>query len=199
VLMNKLKAIPEIQLISLCTNPPSSGNTWSSTMKYKDGKKEIETDVQQKYADSNYIKLYHIKLLAGTNIETTDTLTSLLINETYAHILGFTKPEQAVGKLIEFNKKNIAIAGVVGDFNQRSLHESIKPIVIGSRSLVERTISIALQPQNGNGTTWKTAISKVEKAFKEVYPEMDFEYKFLDEDIAKYYTAEQHISSLLSW
>lgn len=199
VLMNKLKAIPEIQLISLCTNPPSSGNTWSSTMKYKDGKKEIETDVQQKYADSNYIKLYHMKLLAGTNIETTDTLTSLLINETYAHILGFTKPEQAVGKLIAFDKKNIPVAGVVGDFNQRSLHESIKPIVIGSRSLVERTISIALQPQNSNGTTWKTAISKVEKAFKEVYPEMDFEYKFLDEDIAKYYTAEQHISSLLSW
>ena len=63
MLLNKLKAIPEIAMVSLSTNPPSSGNTWSGTMKYKDGKKEIETDVQQKYGDTNYIKLYQIKLL----------------------------------------------------------------------------------------------------------------------------------------
>ena len=199
VLIDKLKAIPEIQAISLCTNPPSSGSTWSGTIKYKDGKKEIETDVQQKYGDSNYIKLYHIKLLAGKNIETSDTLKSVLINETYAHILGFQQPQQAVGKLLLWDDKNIRIEGVIADFNQRSLHEPIKPLIIGSRSLIERTISIALQPQNESGTTWKSAITKIEKAWKEIYPEDDFEYHFFDEDIAKYYTAEQHISSLLLW
>src|SRR6185437_2492654 len=36
-------------------------------------------------------------------------------------------------------------------------------------------------------------------AWKEVYPEDDFEYHFLDEQIAKYYTAEKNVSSLLSW
>ena len=199
VLMDKLKAVPEIQILSLCTNPPSSGSTWSSTVNYKDGKKEIKTDVQQKYGDSNYIKLYNIKLLAGKNIETSDTLRSVLINETYAHILGFQRPEQAVGKLLRLDDRNIPVAGVVADFNQRSLHETIKPVMIGSRSLIERNISIALQPQNEAGATWKTAISKIEKAWKEIYPEDDFEYHFLDEDIAKYYTAEQHISNLLSW
>jgi putative ABC transport system permease protein len=199
VLLDKLKTIPGISMISISTNPPSSNNTWSSTMKYKDGKKEIETDVQQKYGDSNYIKLFHLKLLAGKNISTTDTVTSLLINETYAHILGFQKPEQAVGKYLESDKEQIAISGVVADFIQRSLHEPVKPLIIASRSLIERNFSIALQPQNEAGTTWKAAISKIEKAFKEVYPEDDFDYKFFDEDIAKYYTAEQNISSLLKW
>lgn len=199
VLMDKLKSIPEISMISLCNNPPSSNNTSSSTIKYKDGKKEIEADVQQKYGDSNYIKLYHIKLLAGKNIETTDTLTSVLINETYAHILGFQQPEQAVGKDLEWNQRNILIAGVIGDFNQQSLHQAVKPLIIASRSLIERKISIALQPQNEAGSTWKTALAKIEKAWKEVYPGDDFEYRFLDEDIAKYYTAEQNISSLLKW
>ena len=199
VLMDKLRAIPEIAMVSMLSNPPSSNSTWSGTMKYKDGKKEIESDVQQKFGDSNYIKLFHLKLLAGRNISTTDTVTSLLINETYAHILGFQKPEQAIGKMLEWSDKQIPVVGVVGDFIQKSLHESVKPLVIGSWNNVERNFSIALQRQNDAGTAWKTTISKIEKAFKEVYPEDDFDYNFFDEDIAKYYTAEQNISSLLKW
>jgi predicted permease len=199
ILMDKLKAIPGIAMVSLCTNPPSSNNTWSGTMKYKDGKREIESDVQQKYGDSNYIKLYGLKLLAGKNITTTDTVTSYLINETFAHILGFQKPQQAIGKYIEWSDKQIPITGVVSDFIQRSLHEPIKPLAIASWNNPERNFSMALQPQNEAGTAWKNTISKIEKAFKEVYPEDDFEYSFFDEDIAKYYRAEQNISSLLKW
>jgi predicted permease len=199
VLMDKLKAIPGIAMVSLCTNAPSSNSTWSGSMKYKDGKKEIESDVQEKYGDSNYIKLYGLKLLAGKNIATTDTITEYLVNETYAHILGFQKPEQAIGKYIEWSGKKIPIVGVVSDFIQKSLHEPVKPLVIASWNNIEKNFSIALQPQNEDGTAWKTTISKIEKAFKEVYPEDDFSYKFFDEDIAKYYTAEQNISSLLKW
>lgn len=168
-------------------------------MKYKDGKKEIETDVQQKFGDTNYLELYGLKMIAGSNIGYTDSVNSFLINETYSRILGFQQPQQAIGKYIEWSDKKIPIQGVVADFNQHSLHEPIKPLAIGSWAGIERNISIALQPQNDAGTTWKTAIGKIKKAWKEVYPEDDFEYSFFDEDIAKYYTAEQKISSLLMW
>src|SRR4029079_9382000 len=85
------------------------------------------------------------------------------------------------------------------DFIQKSLHEPVKPLVIASWNYVERNFSISLQPQDEAGNAWKTTISKIEKAFKEVYPEDDFNYSFFDEDIAKYYAAEQNISSLLKW
>ncbi len=200
VFMNKLKAMPEVEMVSLSTNPPSSQSTWSSTMKFINGDKEIENDVQQKFGDSNYIKLYHLKLLAGKNIAQTDTVTGLLINETYARILGFKNMQDAVGRYFSWdNSGRMPIAGVVADFHQKSLHEPIKPLVIGSRSLIERNISVALKPQTEGGVNWKTALSKIEKAWKEIYPEDDFTYSFFDEDIAKYYTAEQHISSLLKW
>ena len=199
MLLDKLKTIPEIALVSLSTSPPSSNNTWSGTMKYKDGKKEIEADVQQKFGDTNYIKLYRLKLLAGNNLMPSDTVKEFIINQTYARVLGFQQPQQAVGKYINWSDKQIPIAGVVADFNQKSLHEPIKPLAIGSWSNSERTVNIELQPQNLAGTTWKTALSKIEKAFKEIYPEDDFEYQFFDEDIAKYYEAEQNISSLLKW
>lgn len=198
VLMDKLKAIPEITMISLGNYPPSSKNSWSSTIKYKDGKKEIQTDVQIKLGDTNYLKLYQMKLLAGANLPFSDTVHSVIINETYAHILGFKNLQQAIGKYIDWDNKDI-IVGVVADFHQKSFHEPIKPLLIGSRTSSERTFNIALQPQNESGTTWKTAISKIEKAWKEVYPQDEFSYSFFDEDIAKFYEVDQHISTLLMW
>jgi putative ABC transport system permease protein len=195
VFMDKLRSIPGIAMISLSNAPPSSNSTWSNTIKYKDGKKEVSTDVQMKIGDTNYIKLYHIKLLAGENISQSDTTNKYMINETYAHILGFQKLHQALGK----NLNNIPIVGVVADFNQRSLHEPLKPLIIANGSDRSRTINIALMPQSTDGTLWKSTIASIGKVWKEMFPNDDFDYKFFDEDIAKYYDEEQHISSLLMW
>jgi putative ABC transport system permease protein len=194
-----LHTIPEIAMASLSSNAPSSSGTSSETMKYRDGKKEIETDVQEKYGDTNYIKLYGIKLLAGRNLSQSDTAKEILINETYMHILGFQNPQNVIGKYIDWNNKQVPVVGVVGDFNQKSLHEPIKPLLITSDIRNEGLINMLLQPQNADGTTWSNAIEKTKKAFKVIYPNDDFYYGFFDEDIAKYYTQEQNISSLLKW
>ncbi len=199
VLMNKIKAIPEVDMVSLCNEPPSSSSSWSGTMKYKDGEKEIETNVQMKFGDTNYLKLYGLKLLAGENLQQSDTANAFIINETYARILGFQQPGQAIGKYIDWSDQQRLIRGVVADFNQTSLRSPVKPLIIAGMSGSSRNISIALQPQNESGTTWKTALDKIEKAWKEIYPNEDFTYNFFDEDIAKYYKAEQNISSLLRW
>ncbi len=199
IFAEKLKAIPEIAMISLSSSAPSSNSIWTSTMKYKDGKTEKENDVQVKIADTNYINLYKMKLLAGSNLPYSDTVNNLIINEAYSKILGFKKPGDALNKLIEWNNKQLPVVGVVSDFHQRSLHETIKPLIITSNSSQSRTFNIALQPQNAQGTVWKAAIAKIEKSWKEIFPEDEFEYSFLDENIAKYYTSEKNISNLLIW
>ena len=199
VMLEKLKAIPEIAMVSLSTNPPSSNNTWSSTIKYIDGKKEIESNVQLKYGDTNYLKLYKMVLLAGTGLQHSDTVNQFVINETYSRILGFKDPQQAIGKILKWDSKQVPIAGVVKDFHTLSLHENIKPTAIGMWAGPSRTFNIALYPQQENGNNWKAAIEKIEKAWKEIYPDDDFDYQFLDENIAKFYTSEKNISRLLNW
>jgi putative ABC transport system permease protein len=198
VLVDKLKAIPGVEMASLSMDPPSSGSTWIDAMKFEDGKKQIQTDVQVKIGDSNYIRLYGIKLLAGANLVNNDTMGGLLINETYLHALGFTNPRDVVGKYVNVygNKR---IVGVVQDFNQKSLHETITPLLITGGIMSEYTVNIALQPQNADGTAWQKTIGRIRQAWKEVYPDKDFNYTFLDESIAAYYTAEQHVSALLMW
>ncbi len=199
VLKEKLSAIPGVTAISMSNTPPSSNNVWSSTMKYKDGKKEIETDVQLKIIDTAYLNVYHMKLVAGSNLAYSDTTTGMIINQTYTRVLGFRNPQEAVGKFIEWNNKQVPITGVAADFHQRSLHELIKPLAMVSNKKQARTFNIVLQPQGAGGTAWKSTIAGMEKAWKEIYPADDFEYKFLDENIAKYYTSEKNISRLLLW
>ncbi|WP_315815879.1 ABC transporter permease [Paraflavitalea speifideaquila] len=179
VLMNKVAAIPGVAMVSLANNPPSGNSVWSSTFTYKDGKKDIQTDVQIKHADTNYIQLYQLKLLAGRNITQSDTATQLIINETFAHTLGFKQPQDAIGKYIEWSKKQFPVIGVVADFHQRSLHESIKPLAIVNATNRALTINVLLHPKNNAGSDWSASIKAMENAWKSIYPEEEFQYKFL--------------------
>ncbi|HKR06187.1 MAG TPA: FtsX-like permease family protein [Bacteroidia bacterium] len=200
VLVEKLKAIPEIQMVSLSYGPPSYRGGRNTTAKLKDGKEENTGMVSVKLGDPEYINLYKIKLLAGSNLTVSDTINGLLINETYLHALGFKNPADALGKVLKWNGDNLTpIVGVVGDFHEKSMHETIKPLVIAHWAGHEKLINIALRPQNAEDRTWQKAIEKIGLAWKEIYPDDDLEINFLDEQIAKYYEAEQHISSLLMW
>lgn len=192
LLKNKLKTIPEIAAISLSFAPPSSNSSWSSTMKYGD----IETNVQVNIADTGYLRLYNLQLLAGENIQAGDSVRGVMINEKYARTLGFTSMQDAIGKYITWdNERTIPIVGVIANFHQSSLREQIKPLLVANWPEMAHTFNIALLP----GTSWKTAFSKMEEAWKEVYPQEDFSYRFLDEEIASFYESEKQVSRLLMW
>jgi ABC-type antimicrobial peptide transport system permease subunit len=93
------------------------------------------------------------------------------------------------------------IAGVVSDFHQESLHAPIAPLAIltSTNLYFNGTFHIALKPQTTGSDDWKQAIASMQKIYKELYPDDDFEYRFFDESIARLYENEQHTSTLLSW
>ncbi len=194
VLLDKIRQIPGIQMVSLGNDVPSASGWSSNSMKFKDGKKDIEVDVRQKFGDSNYLKLFNIHILAGRNIESSDTSKEFLVNETYMHLLGFQNPVEILNKQIN----NMPIVGVMKDFNQESLHASVKPLAFSSNMSICFNIHVGLKKQ-GVGGNWKTSIAAIEKTFRGFYPEEDFNYDFVDENIAKFYKSEQDISRLLKW
>jgi putative ABC transport system permease protein len=195
LLKDKLTRLPGIDLVSLGGAPPAADGTWSRGLTYKDGKKEIKTDVQLKNTDSNYVRLYGLHLLAGHIAEKSDSPQQLVINQTYAHILGFNDPQQALGKAIGAN----VIVGVMADFHQASLHKPIKALALITGGNDRYFVHIALQKPGAGNSNWSATLTQIGRAFKEVYPEDEFEYHFFDDSIAKFYTEEQHIARLLVW
>ncbi len=199
LLVQKMKELPGIALISVASDPPTTNGMWTSTMTYNDGKKDIIQNVQWKVADTNYFNMFRFRLLAGNAITQSDTTNSVVINEAYLHILGFQDPQKAVNVLLSGGNGKPRVVGVMADFNQRSIHEPIKPLLIANGTKTSECINFVLQPPYGNISAWPTTIAKVEKAFKAVYPNDDFEYHFIDDTIAKFYTAEKNTASLLLW
>ncbi len=199
VLLDKLRAIPGVALISISSSPPSNHGMWTSNMVFNDGKKEIRESVQVKLADSNYFRMYGLHLLAGISVPQSDTVKDVVINETYLHFLGYENPQKIIGQQIKEWYSNPRIVGVVADFFPRSLREPMKPLVIANGTKNENVFNIKLQPRTADGSNWTATITAIEKAFRLVYPNDDFDYQFVDDSIAKFYTAEKNISRLLAW
>ncbi len=207
VLLNDFRSMPQVALVSLGNDPPSADVYNRTRATYNDGKKQITTDeVIFKSGDENYIKIYQLKLLAGRNISEADTGKALIINNTYAKLLGFTNPHDAIGKQLSWlgvRGRTVSIIGVVADFNQRSLHSPIYPTLIIPGSADRRrpmmTLHVSLKPETAGGNEWKTAITNMGKAWKKVYPDDDFDCHFYDDTIARFYDEEQHTSTLLAW
>ena len=198
-LLNKLKAIPGVALTSVSSDIPSSGGTMSQSSKFIDGKKEVEQNLQMKLGDSNYIRMYGFHLLAGTTPPQSDTTNAVVINETYLHILGYQDPEKVLGKQITNFSGNPHIVGVIADFHPHSLHDPIKPLVICNGTKDQGVINVALRPRTADGSNWATTLAAMEKTFHAIYPDDDYEYHFVDDSIAKFYTAEKNIAKLLAW
>jgi putative ABC transport system permease protein len=196
VLLQKLRSIPEIQAVSLGNQPPAIGGSMSTRIKYHEGKKDLNIPVDVREGDTGFISLYHIRLLAGRNVLPSDSSHEYLVNETLARILGFQQPADAVGHLLKSGHDAMIITGVMADFHLASVRTAIHPMVFSYDQEHGYVMHVALSPSPGS---WNKAIAKMQLAWREVYPDQDFDYQFLDKTIAGFYQQEQQLSKLLSW
>ena len=197
VLLNKIRQMPQVEGVSLSYATPAQGGYSTTDLKFNNGKKEIALNVHRKSGDENFIKLYGIPLLAGRNVHSSDTLRELLINQTCAQALGFKQAREAVGQFVTLADKKVPIVGVVADFHVQSLHTAIQPAFIGSENENANTISLKLATHGKPATEVKAIMAKIEKEFKNLYPDQQFDYAFFDETIAHFYDNEQKIATIV--
>lgn len=196
VLTNEIASISEISELSLSNDPPSS-NGWSSqSIKLNNGKEEISVNAFRKFGDSNYLNFYGIELLAGRNLQPSDTVKEYLINETLMKAFGFAKPEDALDKLIAQGDRKFPIVGVVKDFHTKSLHDAIDPVMMANETKNFTCFNIRLTAAQRTGDLLKAGLDKIESAWKKVYPDVPFEHHFLDDTIKNFYQTEQRTAKL---
>lgn len=198
-LLNEIKAIPGVEMASRGFLTPADGGAAFTNISYGAAANDNKESVQLRWGDSNYLKLFDIKILAGRNVQQSDTIREFLINETYAKLLGFKQPGEALGKQLDFNNKQLPIVGVMRDFNEQSLHSVVGPLVFASFDKGSSIFHILLRPKSTSGSSWPETIAGIQNAYHRLYPEADFNYKFLDDTIARFYETERRTSHLLNW
>jgi putative ABC transport system permease protein len=197
-LLEKIKSIPGVAMASTGFMAPADEGVAFTNISYFNGSEEIQpgANIQIRWGDTSFIHVYQIPLLAGRNIVTGDTSREFIVNEKFAKAIGFKRPQDAIGKQLLWNKKYSSIVGIIKDFHDISMKGEINPLVLAGGH--GSTFHIRLQPNTGDGQ-WKKTIGQIQSAFTRVYPDEDFNYSFVDDKIARFYTAEQHTQSLLTW
>lgn len=199
LLLDRIRNLPGITRAGIGGIAPASEYPNTGEFSYANGAQKRDMQLEFRDGDSNYIRIYHLRLLAGRNLRPSDSSTELIINRSLCTFLGFKNPADAIGKTLVNGSQPIPIVGVIADFHQAGMHTPIKPLVLTWSNKDQFTIHIALRPQTPDGAGWKRTMALVEKTFRETYPGRDFDFAFLDDVIAKYYVAEQQLSSLLRW
>jgi len=181
----------------------ASASTFSFTespwvgLGFTDSKKQYHT-IQYNEIDHRFVKTMQIQILQGRDLSgdnPADTNNSILVNEALVKEYGLKDP---VGK--RFGVFSQRIVGVMKDFNFESLHSSVKPVVLSLKldTIARQTsdinyasnplprITVRLRPGH-----LQENLEILKKAWAAVAPNKEFEYQFLDANMAQAYAQEQ--------
>lgn len=191
VLKERLLQIPSVESVSLCSDQPSSGNTWSSNFRFGTHSDDEPFNTSLKFCDADQQKTYGFRLKAGRWLEPCDTMREVVVNETMLRKLGIANPEEVIGLPFRLGgRKQMSIVGVVEDFHTHSLREEHEPTILTTRKKFYSQTGIKIRPDNLQATT-----AAIQGVFDEVLPEQVFDGEFLDERIANFYTDENRFSA----
>lgn len=192
VLKTKLQQIPEVAEVSLSSDQPLSGNTWSTNFRLTKMSEDALFNLNLKFTDADYQKTYGIRLLAGRWLEPSDTLRDAVLNLTCVKKLGYANPQEILGEKIQLGggRRKMTIVGVAEDFHSHSFHAEHAPLLLTTRKIFYSEVGVKFRSKNLKGT-----VAQIEQVYNEVLPEQVISGRFLDERIAMMYMAEQKFSA----
>ncbi|HYJ65664.1 MAG TPA: ABC transporter permease [Parafilimonas sp.] len=143
--------------------------------------------------DYDYIKTYGLKIIAGRSFDKAfgSDKHSVIFNQKGIEQLGFNKPEDAIGKKIDFWGDQYTIEGVTENFHQQSLREAYEPLILRLIPDVNGSISIKTSATNAAQT-----IAGAKSEWDKIFQGNTFEYFFLDDHFDEQYKADQRFGQV---
>ncbi|MBB5638938.1 putative permease [Pedobacter cryoconitis] len=182
--------IEGVQFLSYCQRPPLSGDVSSTNFTFN-GHKNLDFELRISMADADYFKVFNLKLIAGKIFLKSDTNSGYVVNETFLKKINITNPQDAIGKILLQNGQKVPVVGVVKDFNDKSLKESISPLAIFQQKNAYYKIAVKMDRNQ-----LMPAMRKIETLWNSTFPNGIYTAEFVNEEINRYYESELIIGIL---
>ena len=193
--MDALKAellkVPGVEKVSYSSGTPTGGGNYTDLFSSENRTKTANMIVNMMPVDREYFNLYELPLVAGRLFFASDTIREFVVNQTVVRRLGIQKDEAAIGKMIRINGQTFPIVGVVKDFHVNSLRDPIGPVVMTTQKRWYGTVNVKIDLRQAKNIT-----AKMGAIWNDYFPELTFEYNFLDQTIAAFYRQENQLSTL---
>ncbi|WP_232074126.1 ABC transporter permease [Spirosoma aureum] len=188
----QLSEMSGVENVTFFDTPPATEFLGSTSFRFDSRPKAEAFNISIKSADHQYIPTFKIPILAGRNLNPSDTIREYLLNETAVKSLGLASLQDVVGKSATINGRSGTIVGVIKDFHFKSFRVAIEPLCLTTWGEVYNSCGVKVNPANLGPT-----LSAFEKAWKAMYPSSIFTYRFLDEDIERFYKLDNMLLQLI--
>lgn len=144
------------------------------------------------FGDHQTIAALGLQLLQGRSFSSeiaTDVTNAYILNETAVRELGWRDPVGMPFKV--WDEEMGQVIGVVKDFNFRSLHQKIEPLVLDIKPEWSWSAAIRIAPNDAANT-----LNFIETQWRALEPELPLNYRFLDEDFDRLYRSEEKLGQL---
>ena len=199
VFRNELKKNPSVEAVTASLTVPGKQREYKVTVKRYGSSTNDSTIVRVNGADYDFLDVFKMKLVAGRNFSRDypkDRDTSVIITEMAARLLGFKKPEGAIGKTLlipQFGDFKPIIVGVVNDYHQVSFKKPLDPSLFICAPYWGEFYSMRINTNHLSQT-----VQHVQKSWAKAFPGNPFEYFFLDDYFNKQYVNEQQFEKLFT-
>ncbi|HVX48537.1 MAG TPA: ABC transporter permease [Chitinophagaceae bacterium] len=193
----KLAQDPRVINISASGYLPAGFSYGNNFFVYPDNSSTNLVKTLRYDVDYNYISTLGMKIVQGRNFSKSYGADSsaVVVNETAARTFGWKDGFE--GHTVSYTqndniKHTLHVIGIVKDFNFKSLHEAITPLVMTMANNDYGNIIVKITGKDVPGVL--AAIKHKWDAFKTDTP---FTYSFLDDRFNNTYKAEENIGSIL--
>lgn len=193
VLREEMLKSGSIENAALTYNPPLHMKSYSEEFTWAGKSPNNPVAVYDIGVSAEYISTMHMKLKSGRDFyaePSSDSIGILIINETMAKVMG---AEGRVGAYI--SKKGyptFQIIGIVQDFIFNDMYGSGGPVIMICMPQAADHMVVTLNLQ----MNIKEAMAKIDRVLTTNIPGYPFDYKFVDEELNKFFETENMISKL---
>jgi len=191
-LQQQLGQIAGVKSASLCYTSPASGANSHTGIAYDNRPTGEAWLVSNKPADAQYLETFGLKLVAGRNLQASDTTREYLVNETFVKKLNLASPEEILNKRIRVGSISAPVVGVLRDFHNLSLAEPISAIAIGCQSEDYSACAVQLDPGHP-----APVLAQIKAVWEAQFPDHYYEHRFVDEQVAEFLETETMILRLV--
>ncbi len=180
--------LPNVQSTALSGSVPGEGYYTANTSLENSRGEMQPTILDLTYVDFGYLEQYKMKLLAGRFFDpqmATDTMEAMIVNEKAVEFLGYSSPEQALGRRFEQWGKKGLIIGVIRNYNFEGLQSEIQPLTICINLNDCNYLSAKVSTRDLPAT-----MAAIRKTWEGMAPNKEFDYFFMDEQFDRQYRAE---------
>ena len=196
---HELKKNPAIQTVSTSLTVPGKQRQYKVLVKGLGSGINDSAIVRVNSMDYEFMDVFKMKMIIGRNFSPDypqDENVSVILTETASRLLGFKKPEVAIGKTLtvpDFGDDKFVVVGVVNDYHQVSLKKTLDPTIFICTLHGGEFYSVRFSGGNSS-----QIVDDVRQAWTKAFPSNPFEYFFLDNYFNQQYSNERKFAKLFT-